>query len=112
MTEQEKEELSKAVADKYGIDSITYLPFSYMSTNEEHKVMILDYKDIWLHDDSARCFDLMVEYRIEVANTENIAVAYYYYNNCVNSAICPFDEYPTKQEATRIAILKALLAKD
>lgn len=97
MTEQEKQELSKAVADKYGIGANNYSP---------HGMDIAD--ATWLHEDSARCFDLMVEHKIEVINTKNFAIAYYY-SIWVQ---VPINGYSTEFEASRIAILKALLAKD
>ena len=97
MTKQEKQQLSRDVAEKYGV-----VPFITIFRND-------DYDDIWLHNDSARCFDLMVEHDIEVAYTKQVAVAYYHLRNCVQ---VPFNPYPTKQEATRIAILKSLLAKE
>ena len=101
MPEQEKQQLSRYVAEKYGIDAFTR-PFEVWDYKTEEP---LD----WLHDDSARCFDLMVEHDIEVAYTKHVAVAYYHLRNCVQ---VPFNPYQTKQEATRIAILKALLANE
>ena len=90
------------MAEKYGIEEKkeTVAESFYSGTDDDYT---------WLHDDSARCFDLMVEHDIEVAYTKHVAVAYYHLRNCVQ---VPFNPYPTKQEATRIAILKALLAKE
>lgn len=101
MTQAELEQLSRDVAEKLGIypaidcDNVSYGDISQNL--------------FWLHDDSARCFDLMVEHAIEVRYTNHIAVAYYYLNNCVQ---VPFKSYTSKQQATCVAILKALLAKD
>jgi hypothetical protein len=93
MTEQEKQQLSLDVAEKLGISAW----FIYEDRCEK----------LWLYQNSASCFDLMVEHYIEVAYTKHVAVAYYHLRNCVQ---VPFNPYPTKQEATRIAILKSLLA--
>lgn len=96
MTEQEKQELSKAVAEKYGIK-----PFYYFDR-------VMDANEIeWLHDDSARCFDLMVEHKIEILFYES-----YVENPADDDEYFLYANYQTKQEATRIAILRALLAKD
>lgn len=95
MTEQEKQELSKAVADKYGI--VVSLPL----WGQGH---------FWLHDDSARCFDLMVEHSF-FPHVYGGAFDEYFYSVSGYSVV-QSKYHPTKQEATRIAILRALLAKD
>ncbi len=96
MPEQEKQQLSRDVAEKYGI-----VPFITIFRND-------DYDDFWLHNDSARCFDLMVEHGVSVNDKTskvfaNVDGLDFYEHYC---------DHPTKQEATRIAILKALLAKE
>ena len=100
MPEQEKQQLSRDVAEKYGIDAFTR-PFEVWDYKTEEP---LD----WLHDDSARCFDLMVEHGVSVNDKTskvfaNVDGLDFYEHYC---------DHPTKQEATRIAILKALLAKE
>lgn len=98
MTEQEKQDLSKAVADKYGIE-----PFEYGDYDCKY----------WLHDDSARCFDLMVEHNINLEqDSEYVGAIWIDSNiNVKRKRFVFIQDHPTKQEATRIAILKALLAK-
>lgn len=114
MTEQEKQQLSRDVADKYGIDAFTQ-PFEVWDWQAEEPL-------IWLHDDSARCFDLMVEHEVgtkQLVNTANgkaysaEAFAYNSTNYDIEIDLCEHytDHNNDKQEATRIAILKALLAK-
>lgn len=109
MTEQEKQELSKAVADKYGIDAKAYVCFeSHPPPRSKRTDIVIKPVSVWLHDDSARCFDLMVEHGLNItdlaskvkANLDGLDFHVHYCN------------HPTKQEATRIAILRALLAKD
>lgn len=98
MAEQEKQELSKAVADKYGIGANNYSP---------HGMDIAD--ATWLHDDSARCFDLFAEHEIDINNYGNWSMAV--------SHAGDYSEYTKnnnndKAMTARIAGLKALLAKD
>lgn len=93
MNNREKQQLSRDVAVKYGIDDCTYIGDRIIA---------------WLHNDSARCFELMVEHGIEVAYTKHIAVARFELTQVIQ---VPYNPYESKQEATRIAILKALLAK-
>ncbi len=98
MTEQEKKELSKAVADKYGIDFLKDI---------NHPLI----QGVWLHDDSARVFDLMVEHDLLPQVYGGGAFDEYFYS-VAGYPVVQSKYHPTKQEATRIAILKALLAKD
>ncbi len=52
MTEQEKQALSQAVADKYGIEAYKYKLDSYMNTpTDEDSIIPLAYETVWLHDD-------------------------------------------------------------
>ncbi len=108
MTEQEKQELSKAVADKYGIDA-------YLAKRHTDGVngQTYPYK-LWLHDDSARCFDLMVEHDMGIGcmKDRDSAVVYFFSKSKMTQINEHYTDHPTKQEATRIAILRALLAKD
>ena len=102
MPEQEKQQLSRDVAEKYGIDAFTR-PFEVWDYKTEEP---LD----WLHGDSARCFDLMVEHELNLAIDED-AVSVNKFGTVKLLAFELFKDHTTKQEATRIAILKALLAK-
>lgn len=107
MTKQEKQQLSRDVAVKYKI--------------EASRRYIVNSEDIttWLHEDSARCFDLMAEHEIDLSFVEDFVFSYtnniqgYFLNRSgvVRQSIRYTDHNNDKQEATRIAILKALLAK-
>ncbi len=105
MTEQEKQELSKAVASKYGIAPNRLVGYS----ND-----FIDENWLWLHDDSARCFDLMAEHNINLEHDSDYVGAIWIDSNInvKRKRYVLIQDHPTKQEATRIAILKALLAKD
>ena len=99
MSKQEKQQLSRAVAEKHGV-----VPFITIFRNDA-------YVDFWLHDDSAMCFDLAVDNEINLAMDEDAVSA----NKFGKVKLLSFEYYKdhaTKQEATRIAILKALLAKE
>jgi len=93
MTEQEKRQLSRDVAEKLGIRA------------SRRFIVNSDDVTIWLHDDSARCFDLMVQHGIwpEIYGS---------YVVCGKNEEIKYADHSPEQEATRIAILKALLAKD
>ena len=108
MPEQEKQQLSRDVAEKLGISAW----FIYEDRCEK----------LWLHKDSARCFDLMVEHEVGTkqlvnANTGHTfsaeAFTYSKKHYCIDTSVC--EHYTThdndKHLATRIAILKALLEK-
>ena len=97
MSKQEKQQLSRAVAEKYRI-SAWYI---YEDRCEK----------LWLHNDSAMCLDLAVDNEINLAMDEDAVSA----NKFGKVKLLSFEYYKdhaTKQEATRIAILKALLAKE
>lgn len=102
MTEQEKQELSKAVADKYGI---AQFDIEYNSWGEECD-------PTWLHDDSTRCFDLMVENDVYFQQYHKGVMGLFDELPLNDEKYEAYADHPTKQEATRIAILRALLAKD
>ena len=97
MTKQEKQQLSRDVAEKYRI-SAWYI---YEDRCEK----------LWLHNDSAMCFDLLVDNEMNLAIDED-AVSVNKFGKVKLLAFELFKDHPTKQEATRIAILKALLAKE
>lgn len=111
MTNLEKQQLSRDVAEKYNIK-----PYVLTPTLVTLDVLIDDehHPKLWLHEDSARCFDLMVEHDIEIEPNNNGACSVYFVDYIRRRH--SFDElhsaHSTKQEATRIAILKALLAKE
>ena len=115
MTEQEKRQLSRDVAEKLGIEESKVIIQAGVSLFYEVRV--------WLHDDSARCFDLMVEHEVgtkQLVNAKNgnayssEAFTYSKKHYCIDTSVC--EHYTThdndKHLATRIAILKALLAKE
>lgn len=110
MTETEKQALSKAVAEKYGIDA----SFSRTYENEYIENSYIQREEItditWLHDDSARCFNLMVEHGFTIFVWSKNVSAHAF--DSTDSYDEMYKDHPTKQEATRIAILRALLAKD
>lgn len=105
MTENELQQLSKDVAEKYGI-----------APNRTIHQFIKDPYTIWLHQDSARCFDLMVEHYLMVGSclyTNMAKVCYEKKDGTVYDIWEKFaDHNNDKHLATRVAILKALLAKD
>lgn len=93
MTEQDKIELSKRVAELYGVYE-----------GAEHHYGLGRIIGTWLADDSARCFELMVEH--------NVAVEWWDFFVSANSKTIINEDYadhPSKLEATRIAILKCLV---
>lgn len=99
MTEQQMQQLSRDAADKYGIAPKRLIGYSNEFMDEEW---------LWLHNDSARCFELMVEHEINVENNGNwvMAVSDSDYSREYNK-----DYNDDKQLTVRVAILKALLAK-
>ena len=101
MTQAELEKQSRDVAEKYGIDA----------TETEYWVQSSETwnNEVWLHDDSARCFDLMVEHDLWGITIVNCHVKV---NTGEYSWIMQEIVDNRTQEAARIAILKALLAKD
>ena len=92
MTEQEKQQLSRDVAEKYGIEESKVIIQAGVSLFYEVRV--------WLHDDSARCFDLMVEHELNLAIDED-AVSVNKFGKVKLLAFELFKDHPTKQEATR-----------
>ena len=106
MTEQEKQQLSRDVAAKLGI-----APYRFIATSIDNFVQT------WLTEDSARCFDLAVNNYIGTHHYADFKTGKCY---CVEAKSFDgrtvlFEDYDKHnddaQEATRIAILRALLAK-
>lgn len=98
MTENELQQLSKDVAKKYNIPPAC------------------DYGDIcenivYLHEDSARCFDLMVEHDVNIEMPRSLVRAKIRGMQYIEAEEY-FNKHDDKHLATRVAILKALLAKD
>lgn len=103
MTEQDKIALSKQVAELYGIESeIQAFPFGSFTL---------------LADDSARCFELAVKYELDIKFRfyDGDGFSDFSEKGSYVSVIGWisheefFNNYPTKAEATRIAILKCLV---
>jgi hypothetical protein len=94
MNQQDKIELSKRVAEKYGI--------------KDSRIEYVDYdiwQVLWLADDDARCFRLALDKYISTYINE--------FNVQCNIALSSFTEellnnHSDRYEATRIAILKCL----
>lgn len=107
MTNQEKIELSKAVADKYGIEVFMLYP----SFDE-----MIDAEHYWLVADWNRIMPLAVEHKIgfsEDLNGETIIASYMSIFPELRVTVREdFADHPNKDEAVRIAICKALLEKE
>jgi hypothetical protein len=96
MTNEELQQLSQAVADKYGIEA--YRSFNPFDTSTY----------IWLYEDN-RIYDLAVEQGLDLMiSHKNIVGCTYYQNNMKQEQI---KDHPTKQQAVRVAILRALLER-
>lgn len=72
MTETELMELSKLVSQKYVIPKVRQ-DIAYYKEYDETTLHDVEYCDIWLHNDSTRCFELLVKHRLNLHN----------YNTCV-----------------------------
>lgn len=106
MTQAELEQLSRDVADKYGIDWVE-LGYQYNTFTGNYELD--ETENLWLHDDSARCFDLFAEHEIDINNYGNWVQAVGFNGD--------FSEYAKnhnndKSMTARVAGLRALLAKD
>lgn len=97
MTEREMQQLSREVAEKVGI----------LPTKTEYLIGNLGtfHNEVWLHEDNARCFELMVKYRIFILNYDKNVSAH-------TVKTCHTEHYSDHNNdaelATRIAILKAV----
>lgn len=92
--------LSEAVAKIADVE-----PYAYLNDLDAE-----DASTIWLHEDSERCFDLGCVFEIDIQHNWNSVIAIYDRGKDVKVAI---DEETklTRIEATRIAILKAIVLK-
>lgn len=90
MTESEMQQLSREVAEKVGI-------YAYITKTEDI--------GIWIHEDNARCFELMVRYKIDVTPCSKSVFAE---NNLANQNENYSDHNNDAELATRIAILRAV----
>lgn len=109
MTSAELEQLSRDVAEKYGIK-----PNSGMEFCNEKSEPLGIYKDgRWLHDNIEKCATLAIEHSVDLN----------FYDAFVNSSTFTDDGYNENNETyadhngnkirvTCVAIMKALLAKD
>jgi len=98
MNQQDKIELSKRVAEKYGIDA-----WIDPSPNDDQSPDML-----WLADDDARCFRLAAENKVD---TEHYYGIFEGVRACVPFVAEADENYINHEgepEATRIAILKCL----
>lgn len=87
-------ELSKAAAKVAGVP-----PSDFIS----------EYDFLWLHEDSARCFELMCQSKLEV--TVSSGSSFVRWGNNESGPIEFFINHDgNKEQATRVAILKAIVA--
>lgn len=103
MTESDKIQLSKQVAKLYGIEATTQeMPWGSL---------------LPLANDSARCFELAVKYELDIKFRFYDGDGFSDFSE-IGSYVSVigwisheefFNNYPTKAEATRIAILKCLV---
>lgn len=106
MTEQELQQLSRGVAEKYSIEA--YI-LAYAIDSYENRV--------WLHQDSGRCLDLAVEHAVElgISHDQMSCSAWSIFSPDTNQYI-KVENYhkhnDDKPQATRVSILKVLMAKD
>jgi hypothetical protein len=90
--------LSKQVAELYGIESFTA---DYNFNGRPFNIK-------YLHEDSLRCFELAVKYRLTIEPYED--------NYCWVAQMCPqihttekYEDHPDRLTAVRVAILKCLV---
>lgn len=109
MTQTELEQLSRDVAKKRGCDTYK-LNDIHPIHHTQHDLENLRF---WLHQDSAFCFELMVSERIKPINFEHNVIATIYQENAPKiDYIEYYNDYDWDENlATRVAILKAYLAK-
>ena len=89
------EELSKKVAELYGIDTTRVLSNG-------------DFSCTWLHDDSARVFELMVEHELDMKSYPYFKYVDVGFGDNFDQEYFK-DHNNDKALATRIAILKCLV---
>lgn len=117
MTEQEKIELSKRVAEKYAVKPPSgYLPEANIQAGMTERWDLTSYgHDLvvgWLYQDTARTMELAIEHEIDIWYEETV------YGECVgarpqeNGGLCEYySDHPSKKEAVLVAILRTLEAK-
>lgn len=104
MTEQEKIELSKRVAEKYGI-SACRMPY-------RSKKGIEHGSNWWLYKDTARTIELAIENDIWVLPYDNLKKVMAKFRPSIRTADESYKDHPSKKEAVLVAVLRALEAKE
>ena len=103
MTHNELIELSKAAAKVAGVDPLKWTDGEGFDPG----------RSIWLHEDSARCFELMCRYIMDIESGEVESGGYVgsYAIGRGNLAVELIDTHNNdREQATRVAILKAIVA--
>lgn len=104
MNNEKLEQLSRDVAEKYGIDA-TETEYWVQSSETWHN-------DVWLHDDIGRCATLAIEHEIDIEFFKNCRAVMCLPNNLGAIVKEKFaDHNGNKVRATCVAILKALKDK-
>lgn len=98
MPNQEKQQLSRDVAVKYGIEPYFVMPARLTRT------------EFWLHEDSARCFDLFAG-KLDLETTGLTVIARYRTKHGIGYTERNKSDFKDDAECLRIAGLEALLAK-
>jgi hypothetical protein len=91
MNIQELESLSNKVADIFHIDANTYNGDTIIK---------------WLHEDLERVMRLSIVYKIDITHSVHHIWAENLSENCITEV---YDNYDTPEQATIVAVLKALL---
>ena len=115
MNQTDKIELSKRVAEKYGIDAFTtntsrQIIESVKIGDYERATVIMD-KTVCLADDSARCFELTVQHNLDIICINSLIVEVFNPYSLAGNFVKIVESYADHadaKEATRIAILKCL----
>lgn len=100
MTKQEKIELSKRVAEKYGINAFVV----------EHEYIIP--APLYLYQDIARTMELAIENDIWVLPYDNLKKVMAKHRPSIRTADESYKDHPSKKEAVLVAVLRALEAKE
>jgi hypothetical protein len=95
MNNQELQELSKKVAEKFGIN-----PYTYMG--------------VWIHEDLKRVIKLAIKYDLNISfNGSYVSIEHYEDSHGVmlnkSKALEEISDYESKERAVIVAVLKALL---
>jgi len=97
MTNQELQELSKRVAEKFKIDAFHY----------RDRVMDANEKD-WLHEDLERVMRLAIEHMVDIENLGSLVKASIYKTDEYIAINETYSTHPTREQAVIVAVLKAL----